>query len=60
MTRGRVIGTEINAELRYTIRYLMTVGLHGGYMFRGNFYDGNPRVTSNPWAAFSTFTWYAF
>ena len=60
VTRGRVIGTEINAELRYTIRYLMTVGLHGGYMFRGNFYDGNPRVTSNPWAAFSTFTWYAF
>lgn len=60
VARGRVIGTEINAELRYTIRYLMTVGLHGGYMFRGNFYDGNPRVTSNPWAAFSTFTWYAF
>ena len=60
VARGRVIGTEINAELRYTIRYLMTVGLHGGYMFRGNFYDGNPRVTANPWAAFTTFTWYAF
>ncbi|WP_257459313.1 hypothetical protein [Archangium lipolyticum] len=58
--RGRVIGTEINAELRYTIRYLMTVGLHGGYMFRGNFYNGNPRVTTNPWAGFTTFTWYAF
>ena len=29
-------------------------------MFRGNFYDGNPRVTANPWAAFTTFTWYAF
>lgn len=60
VARGRVIGTEINAELRYTLRYLMTVGLHGGYMFRGNFYDGNPRVTANPWAAFTTFTWYAF
>ncbi|WPB76816.1 hypothetical protein KYC5002_48550 [Archangium violaceum] len=58
--RGRIIGTEINAELRYTIRYLMTVGLHGGYMFRGAFYNGNPRVTENPWAAFTTFTWYAF
>jgi hypothetical protein len=58
--RGRVIGTELNAELRYTIRYLMTVGLHGGYMIRGDFYDGNPRVTANPWAAFTTFTWYAF
>ncbi|HEX8441426.1 hypothetical protein, partial [Archangium sp.] len=60
VARGRVIGTELNAELRYTIRYLMTVGLHGGYMIRGNFYDGNPRVTANPWAAFTTFTWYAF
>jgi hypothetical protein len=60
VARGRLIGTEVNAELRYTIRYLMTVGLHGGYMIRGNFYDGNPRVTANPWAAFTTFTWYAF
>jgi hypothetical protein len=60
VARGRVIGTEFNAELRYTIRYLMTVGLHGGYMIRGDFYDGNPRVTANPWAAFTTFTWYAF
>ena len=60
VARGRVIGTEFNAELRYTLRYLMTVGLHGGYMIRGNFYAGNPRLTANPWAAFTTFTWYAF
>ncbi len=58
--RGRFIGAEVNAELRYTIRYLMTVGLHTGYMFKGSFYDGAPRVTTNPWAAFTTFTWYAF
>ncbi|MFL5347747.1 MAG: hypothetical protein ACJ8AT_23410 [Hyalangium sp.] len=58
--RGRFIGAEVNAELRYTIRYLMTVGLHTGYMFKGSFYDGAPLVTSNPWAAFTTFTWYAF
>ncbi|WP_224240385.1 hypothetical protein [Hyalangium gracile] len=58
--RGRFIGAEVNAELRYTIRYLMTVGLHTGYMFKGSFYDGAPRVTKNPWAAFTTFTWYAF
>jgi hypothetical protein len=38
----------------------MTVGLHTGYMFKGSFYDGAPRVTRNPWAAFTTFTWYAF
>ncbi|HEX8706180.1 MAG TPA: hypothetical protein VF815_45520 [Myxococcaceae bacterium] len=58
--RGRFIGTEVNAELKYTIRYLMTLGLHTGYMFKGDFYDGAPRVTKNPFAAFTTFTWYAF
>jgi DNA mismatch repair ATPase MutS len=58
--RGHFIGAEVNAELKYTLRYLMTVGLHTGYMFRGNFYDGATQVTKNPFAAFTTFTWYAF
>jgi hypothetical protein len=58
--RGRFIGAEVNAELKYHLRYLMTVGLHAGYMFKGSFYDGAARVTSNPWAGFTTFTWYAF
>lgn len=57
---GRVIGYEINAELKWHIRYLMTVGVAGAYLFRGSFYDGNQQVTSDPWAAFTTFTWYAF
>ncbi|SEU22445.1 hypothetical protein SAMN05443639_110133 [Stigmatella erecta] len=60
VARGRFIGAEVNAELKYHIRYLMTVGLHAGYMFKGSFYDGASRVTSNPWAGFTTFTWYAF
>jgi hypothetical protein len=60
VARGRLLGTELNVELKYHIRYLMTVGLHAGYLFRGDFYKGNPRVRTNPWAAFSTFTWYAF
>jgi hypothetical protein len=60
VARGRVMGTELNAELRWTVRYLMTVGLHGGYLFKGDFYDGNPRVASDPWALFTTFVWYAF
>ena len=50
----------MNAELRYHIRYLMTVGLHAGYLFKGDFYDGVNRVTANPYALYSTFTWYAF
>jgi hypothetical protein len=58
--RGRFIGAEVNAELKYHIRYLMTVGLHTGYMFKGSFYDGATQVTKNPFAAFTTFTWYAF
>ncbi len=58
--RGKTVGLELNAELKWNIRYLMTVGLHGGIMLPGNFYDGNVRVASNPWAAFTTFTWYAF
>ncbi|MBK6848451.1 MAG: hypothetical protein IPG96_13300 [Proteobacteria bacterium] len=58
--RGRLIGTELNAELVYRIRFLMEVGLHGGVLFRGDFYDGNSWVTANPLAAFLTFTWYVF
>lgn len=57
---GQTIGLEVNAELRYHIRYLMTVGLHVGYLKRGDFYEDHPRVTADPWAAFTTFTWYAF
>ncbi|WAM26725.1 hypothetical protein [Myxococcus sp. NMCA1] len=58
--RGRYIGTEVNAELRYHIRYLMTAGLHAGYLFRGSFYDGSPTIRTNPFSVFTTFTWYAF
>jgi hypothetical protein len=38
----------------------MTVGLHGAYLFKGNFYDGVARVPASPWALFTTFTWYGF
>ena len=57
---GRHIGIEGNIELRYQLRYLMTLGLHFGYMKKGSFYHGNPQLEDDPWAAFSTFTWYAF
>lgn len=58
--RGKTLGAEINLEVKYQIRYLMTLGLHLAYMTVGNFYDANPQVDGNPWAAFTTFTWYAF
>ncbi|MEM6532064.1 MAG: hypothetical protein AAF654_05540 [Myxococcota bacterium] len=53
-------GVEINAELTYTWRYFMTVGAHVGYLAAGSFYDGNDRVTSDPWAGFLTLTWVGF
>jgi hypothetical protein len=60
-TRGKILGTEVNAEVRLHVRYLMTFGLHGGYLFRGDWFDGETsRVKSNPWAAYTTFTWFAF
>lgn len=58
--RGRTNGAEINFEVNYHIRYLMTVGLHVGFLAVGNYYDGNAQVLRDPWAAFTTFTWYAF
>lgn len=59
-TNSRFMGFEVNAEIKYTIRYLMTVGLHGAYMLRGGYYANNPRASANPYAFFTTFTWYAF
>ncbi len=58
--RGSFIGVEANAELIWTVRYLMDVGLHMGYMVKGDFYDGLPQVAEDPWAMFTSFTWYAF
>ena len=58
--RGQSIGFEVNAELEWTIRYLMTVGLHAGVLFPGSFYNGVTEVDGTAWAAFTTFTWYAF
>ena len=60
-SRGKTLGTEVNAELKYTYRFLMTFGLHGGYLLRGDWFDGaTSRVKKNPFAAFTTLTWYAF
>jgi len=60
LKRGRTLGAELNAELKWNIRYLMTVGLHGGYLALGDFYDAVPTADGSPWAAFTSFTWYGF
>ncbi len=62
---GTMIGSEINFELLYTYKVLFSLGLHGGYMFAGDFYD-SPLATNyqgkpqNPWVLFSTMSWYMF
>jgi hypothetical protein len=39
----------------------MTLGLHAAYLARGDWFDGETStVTADPYALFSTFTWYAF
>ncbi|MCA9542274.1 MAG: hypothetical protein KC620_25430, partial [Myxococcales bacterium] len=58
--RGRTVGFEANAKARYTLREAMTVGVLGGYMVAGDFYDSTPGATANPWAFFTTFSWVAF
>lgn len=58
--RGKTIGAEFNVELNWQIRYLMNLGFHAGYMALGDFHDATPTAGENPWAAFTTFTWYGF
>ncbi|MBK8011568.1 MAG: hypothetical protein IPK13_09465 [Deltaproteobacteria bacterium] len=58
--RGRMIGTELNVEMKYHIRYAMTVGVHAAVLLKGDFYHESPYVVATPWAAFTTFTWVLF
>lgn len=58
--RGTFMGAEVNAELVWTVRYLLDIGLHAGYMFRGDFYDGGSAVSEDPYGIWSSLTWYAF
>ena len=60
IARGRTLGAELNAELKVHMTYLMTVGLHAGFLAAGNFYDANLQIDANPWAVFTTYTWYGF
>jgi len=68
---GIKMGTEFNVEVKYFFRYLMSLGIHYGYMNMGSFYytDIDPvkfnrrkpsNVGSNPHALYITFTWVGF
>jgi len=69
-TGARYIGTEANAELYYALDTLLIAGLHGGYLWLGDFY-GAPETTyvvndgpvvkpANPWMSYASLTWIAF
>lgn len=70
---GKNIGTEINAEARYTLGPFMNLELHGAYMWLGDFYESNDnshgsdinggnydKQPANPWTVFITFKWLMF
>ncbi|MEO1267291.1 MAG: hypothetical protein AAFX99_04270, partial [Myxococcota bacterium] len=70
-TGARYIGTELNGELYLALDSLLIVGLHGGYLFLGDFYDSPEVVFSadgeafagrpqDPWVAYGSLTWVAF
>ena len=63
---GSQIGTELNFNLRWTMRVFMDLELHAAYLWLGDFYD-SPVVNGNlaerpldPWTVFATFKWISF
>jgi hypothetical protein len=63
---GSQVGTELNFNLRWTMRVLMDLELHAAYLWLGDFYD-SPEVNGgkderplDPWTVFVTFKWIGF
>lgn len=63
---GSQMGTELNFNLRWTMRVFMDLELHAAYLWLGDFYD-SPVVNGNlaerpldPWTVFATFKWISF
>jgi hypothetical protein len=63
---GSRVGTELNFNLRWTMRVFMDLELHAAYLWLGDFYD-SPEVNGdklerpmNPWTVFATFKWISF
>lgn len=70
---GVNLGTELNGNISYNFGPFMSVGIHGAYVWLGDFYDSNDtRYGSdvngeynddrpiNPWTAFVVFKWLMF
>ena len=66
---GSQIGTELNFNLRWTMRVYMDLELHASYLWLGDFYDsdavngdlvGPGERPHDPWTVFATFKWISF
>jgi hypothetical protein len=63
---GSQVGTELNFNLRYTLRVFMDLELHAAYLWLGDFYDspvvngGLDERPNDPWTVFATFKWIGF
>lgn len=69
---GTYMGTEVNLQLRYSLRVFLDVGLNAAYLALGDFFDspeavftptGQPMPTdrpTNPFVVFTTLTWTMF
>ncbi len=62
---AKLIGSEVNFEVKYNLKVFLTLGLSAGYCKLGDFYD-SPRVTYNserpkdPWVIFTSLNWLMF
>ncbi len=63
---GSYIGTEVNANIRYTLKVYMDLELHAAYLKLGGFYDsstvngGMSVRPKDPWTVFATLKWIMF
>lgn len=69
---GRYMGTEVNAELTYTLKVFLDVGIHAAYVGLGDFFEApgavydpagqppNDAMPDNPWVVFTTLSWLMF
>jgi len=63
---GSQVGTELNFNLRWTMRVFMDLELHAAYLWLGDFYDssvvngGLAARPRDPWTVFATFKWISF
>lgn len=64
---GKMMGTELNGKVSYTLGPFMNLEFHAAHLWLGDFYDsdrvlgeGIESKPQNPWTAFVVFKWLMF